>query len=100
MAYFVGSQTRVRAKFRRTDNAHLVDPTEVAFQHSSPDGAITTYVYPTDSEIVRDEQGIYYSDVTLVAHGVHWLRWSSSGNLVTAREKQLAVEKSRFANPR
>ena len=62
----------------------ITDPTGVTFSVRKPDGTVTTYVYPTDAQLVKSTTGVYYVDFTITLAGRHVYRWVGTGALVTA----------------
>ena len=51
--YDLGDLVRLTGTFKNTTGA-LIDPGTVSFKVRAPGGAVTTYVYPTDTQLVRD----------------------------------------------
>jgi hypothetical protein len=68
--YQVGDNPRCTFVLRDAAG-ELADPTALRTWFISPAGTQTTYVYGTDSQLVRESQGIYYMHVSLTAPG----RW-------------------------
>lgn len=67
----VGDKARLSAAF--TDAAGTAaDPGGVQFKLKSPSGAVTTYVYGTDAEVVKDSTGNYHVDWLIAAAGRHY----------------------------
>jgi hypothetical protein len=96
---YQNSTVRIPVNFQDADAAD-VDPTTITFKLYSPDAAITTYVYNTDTEILRTSEGDYYVDVTPNLPGRWCFRWESTGtNLATAIEGTFVVQVSRFFEP-
>lgn len=74
----VGDLVRVTGTF--TDSADLpADPTALSFAFKDPSGSVTTYVFPTDAQLVKDSVGIYHVDVDVVEPGDWHYRWISTG---------------------
>ena len=57
------------------------DPsTSITFRIKNPNGVGASYVYNTDSEVVRSATGVYYVDLILNLPGEHHYRWEGAGN--------------------
>lgn len=93
--YTKGRLVRFSAVFRNAAGT-AADPTGVTFKVRNPAGTLTTYVYGTDAELVRDSTGNYHVDYTVNASGEWHSRWEGSGAVVTAEESQLLVAPSGF----
>lgn len=93
---YVGTVVRVPVNFE-TDADVDVDPATVGFSFRSPCGAITTYAYGTDAQIVRTSAGDYYVEITPDRAGRWFWRWLTSGAATTvALEGDFLVQHSRF----
>jgi hypothetical protein len=57
----------------------LTDPTGVSLLWRVAGGATTTWVYPTDAEIVRDSVGVFHADIPVTLPGLHYFRWVGTG---------------------
>lgn len=59
--YEAGTDVRLDMFFY-SDNAEttLADPTTITFRLQAPNGEITPYSYPSDTELVRDAVGTYH----------------------------------------
>lgn len=94
--YQVGDLVRVTGTF--TDiNGNLIDPTSVLFSFKTPAGSITTYVYLTDAQLVKDSTGVYHVDVNANTIGTWPYRFYSTGVGQTAGEASFQVPFSNFA---
>lgn len=62
------------------------DPTTVSFSIKEPDGTTTTYVYGTDSEVLKSAVGVYVVDWPATQEGLHRYRWFSTGTGQAAEE--------------
>jgi hypothetical protein len=84
MSYIVGQKVRFFPRGGIRDpfaNDALVDPT-VTFKITSPSAATTTYVYPTDVQLVKESAGKYHVDFVLNAAGTWKWKWEASGTYV------------------
>lgn len=73
-----------------------VDPTTVIFKFKTPAAAITTYTYGVDSELVKDDTGLYHVDVDANASGTWYYRFESTGTGQAADEAQFEIYESEF----
>jgi hypothetical protein len=86
--YIVGQ--RPRFDFQIRDAGVLVDPTTLNFAFEKPDATVTTYVYGTDAELVKDATGKYHVELTLDQSG--WWSWrQESTGVVTATQGKFRV---------
>lgn len=77
--HYVGSTVRLEINFSTEDGTD-VDPTTITFEMLSPSGEETSYVYGTDSELVRVNAGDYYVDFTVDESGRWHFRWTTTGS--------------------
>lgn len=77
-----GDGTIIRAKVTYTDpdTGVVIDPNEVSVIVRSPDGALTTYEYGTDAQLVRTGVGLYYVLITLAAVGTYKWKWTGTAS--------------------
>lgn len=86
-AYDIGDLRRLSVAFKDINGA-AADPTTVTFRMRKPDGTVTTYVFGTDSELVKDSVGNYHVDWTFALAGRHvWRFEGSAGGPVTTEEQ-------------
>ena len=82
-SYDIGDQRRLTVTF--TDiNDTAADPTGVTFVMVAPDGTQTSYIYLTDSELVKEGVGVYYVDFAITQRGRHAYRFAGTGAVVAA----------------
>ncbi len=93
--YDIGDEVRVSAAFQSLANV-LTDPTTVTVKVKDPANAITSYVYGTDEELVKDSTGMYHLDVTPDQSGTWYYRFASTGTVTAAEEKSFLVRESNF----
>lgn len=86
--YIVGQ--RPRFDFQIRDQHVLSDPATLSFAFEKPDGTVTTYIYGTDAELVKDAIGKYHVEVTLDQSG-QWLWRQESTGVVTASQGRFRV---------
>lgn len=73
--YYVGDSVRVSTSTVFQDSgATPADPDVVTGKFKDPSGNVTTYVYGTDAELVKDGTGNYHFDIDIDEAGVWWYR--------------------------
>lgn len=87
----LGDLVRVEATFTDSVLGTAVDPDVVKLSVKSPDDVVTTYVYLTDAEIVKDAVGEYHADIDVDQAGDWFYRWWSTGDGQAAEEKRFKV---------
>lgn len=94
ITYDIGDKVRLGITFENGDTP--ADPTTgPVFEIKTPDAVITTYTYPTDSEIVRSSAGVFYFDFVITDSGNHFYRWSGEGLAHGAEEHQFVVREKK-----
>lgn len=73
----IGSLKRLSATFKV--NGMATDPAAVTFKLRDPAGTLTTYVYGTDAQLVRDSAGAFHVDWPVAAAGRHFVKWDGDG---------------------
>lgn len=74
----------------------VIDPTTVTFKIIDPAGHTTTYVYGTDSQLVRDSEGVYYVIWTLSLSGGYDYEFIGTGVCAAAVASTLYTKFSAF----
>ena len=81
-----GTTVNCRVTFTDPDNADtVVDPTSVTFKYQSPDLTVTSYVFGTDAQVVKESVGKYLVRLLLDQEGTFRYRWvaaTSTGGTV------------------
>jgi hypothetical protein len=70
-SYDAGDLVRVSVVWTDADSA-AVDPDVVRFKFRPPNGTLTTYLYLTDAELVKDSVGNYHVDVSVTNQPGTW----------------------------
>ena len=71
----------------------LVDPTTLQFTLINPAGIGTTYVYLTDSELIKDSTGNFHIDLIILVLDGDWKwKWKSTGTGAGAAVGTFAVK--------
>lgn len=100
-SYQIGDAVRVSTSTVFTDaSSTAFDPDVVRGKFKDPSGNITTYVYGTDSELVKDATGEYHFDVSVDEAGTWYYRIegeSSAGAAQGADEGTFEAEESVFS---
>ena len=95
--YDVRDLVRVSVVWTDADSV-AVDPDIVRFKWRTPNGTLTTYLYLTDAELVKDSTGNYHVDVTVTNNpGTWYYRFegeTSGGAAQGADEHKFTVLKS------
>lgn len=92
--YTLGNVIKLAANFQ--SNSVDVDPTTITFKLKDPLGVITTYVYGTNAELVKESTGDYYVHYTPTVEGRHTYRFSSGTTYIAADEDSFDVIESEF----
>lgn len=90
-----GDLVRCRASFA-SGEGEAIDPTTVTFKAIKPDRSTITLVYGTDSALMRESDGIYYTDLNADQTGVWYYRFESTGTGQAAEEFRFKVARSEF----
>jgi hypothetical protein len=69
----------------------LTDPTVVRLRWRVAGGTETTWIYLTDSQVVKDSVGVYHADIPVIAAGLHYFRWEGTGTVTAAEESTFNV---------
>jgi hypothetical protein len=91
----LGDEVRLSAEFK-TSAGVATDPGGVTLKFRYPGGPVTTYVYGTDNELVRDSSGNYHADIFMAAVGRWHYRFEGTGTSRAAAEHEFVVSPSRF----
>ena len=90
--YVIGARVAIEADIRVA--AAYTDPTTVRFKVRTPAGVVTTYEYPTATQIVKEAVGMYRLEFTVTAAGTWWVRLEVLGVAEGAQEIPLIVTAS------
>lgn len=82
--YHIGDLRRLTAAF--SVGGVATDPTTLSFTMRAPDGTVTTYVYASDAELVRDSAGAFHVDWPVAQAGRHSYRFAGTGAAQEAGE--------------
>ena len=92
--YDIGDNVTMAAAF--TSNSVATDPTGVTFKIKLPSGAVTTYVYSTDVQLIKDSTGNYHVCWTITMKGTNHFRFAGTGALIAAEEDSFYVNETNF----
>jgi hypothetical protein len=74
------------------------DPSAVTFKiRNLSTGAVTTYVYLTDAQLVKDATGLYHVDFIVTSAGIWSYRFAGTGAVTAPDERSFLVQRSDFA---
>ena len=93
--YDVGDLVRVSLPFTDAIGA-AADPTTVRGRFRDPSGAVTTYLFGTDSELVKDSTGNYHFELSPTASGEWRYRGEGTGAVQAAAEARFIVRATAF----
>ncbi len=89
-SYLEGNVVRVTGTFTDATGA-AADPTTVTVRYFiDPSGAVTTLVYVTDPEVVKDSTGVYHVDIAVSAPGKYRYGFAGTGAVGTLIANQEA----------
>jgi hypothetical protein len=91
--YQVGTKIRLSAAFTDIDEV-AQDPGGVQFKIRAPGGTITTYVYGTNVELVKDDVGNYHVDWLIAAAGRYLYRFAGVTSGQAADEGEFRAKNS------
>jgi hypothetical protein len=94
--YDKGQLVRCYGTFSDEAGTTATDPTTITFKFKNPAGTTTTYVYGTDSQLVKIGTGRYRVDVSGSSAGVWWYRFEGTGTVQAADEGQFLIEAGGF----
>lgn len=89
---FTNTTLRIKARIRDFEG-ELVDPQSIEFELKGPNE--TTYTTYTLGDIVKEDVGIYYIDVTFDTPGKFDYSWFTYGDPSTAWRSFVQVENAR-----
>lgn len=90
--YILGTTLTLYTRFKV--GGVYTDPTTVKFTAKSPHGTLTTYVYPTDTEIVKESTGKYKIDFQPDKVGTWHYRFEGTGTAKGVSEGCIQIVKS------
>lgn len=89
--YDLGRYVRVWATFKSGDTGSVIDPDTVKLSVQTPAGAVTTYTYGVDANVIKEDVGKYYARIDANQPAFWFYRWWSIGFGQTAAEKEFKV---------
>lgn len=99
-SYHVGDAVRISTSTVFTNAAAAAfDPDAVRGKFKDPSGNVTTYVYGTDAQLVRDGTGEYHFDIDVDEAGTWYYRIEgeqTNGDYRGADEGTFEVEETEF----
>jgi len=96
MSVLIGNLVKVKATFKDEHN-EKGDPATVQVAVKEPSSTVTTYVYGTDPELVRESMGVYYILIDTTDNAGEWqFVWNSSGTLQAAGQTRFTVTETYF----
>lgn len=98
--FLQGNQIRVERTFKRglAGADGVGDPSTVTYKYRKPGSTtVTSLVYGTDAEVVRDSTGVYHVDLELDTAGIWTDWWVTTGQPDTVSEETFSVRRARYA---
>ncbi len=93
--YDIGDLVRVSGTFQVGGSD--TDPTAVTIKHLDPSGNLTTWLYLTDPEVIRDAVGQFHADIDIDEAGQWWYRFEGTGAAQAAGEETFFVDTTETA---
>ncbi len=93
--YDNGDLVRAATAFTNSGGS-AADPSNITVKYRIGAGVISSYVYGTDAEVVRDSVGNYHIDILMENPGVYHIRWEGTGTVTAADEDTWIVKQSRL----
>lgn len=96
---YPNSTVQIIGDFTNTSTEAAFDPTTVTFKLISPCGAVSTYVYGTDTEVTKLAVGEYQAAVTPDRPGrwhYQWVLTSGTPTVTTISEGRFLVQDTPF----
>jgi hypothetical protein len=91
--YDIGDSVKSEVRFTDAEG-NLADPTAVTVAYRLDGGAITTWVFGVDPEVINDSVGVYHADIVTTAAGVMCIRWAGTGAVIAAVEGRITIKDS------
>lgn len=76
----------------RDEHGELIDPAELTFTMTTPDAQVTTYLYGTDIQVVRDSLGVYSVSWLCNKLGRHSAEFVAAGNISARVSEEFLVQ--------
>ncbi len=86
----------VRISIAFTVASVATDPTIVTCYIKDPTSVLTTYVYGTNNQLVKDSTGNYHVDIFASIAGNWWYRFEGTGTVISANENEFIVIRSQI----
>lgn len=93
--YDTGDVVRLSVVFKDTSHSPI-DPTSVCIQVKNPDGSEVHYSYPSSPYVIKTATGEFRYDYLITQSGIHYFKWSGTGNVNAAEEKMFFVKPSQI----
>lgn len=89
---FVGTAVNIAVEFKATVNDALADPSSVSLLVRKPTGAIATYVYGVDADLIKDTVGKYHMIVLIDKKGRWDFQYTGSGGVSVVNSSFIIAE--------
>ena len=93
--YTVGSLVKVVGTW--VDSlGNKVDPSAITISYITPTKVLTTFIYGEDSELIREEVGVYSTNIFIDECGTWIYRFVGTGNAVAAKAGRFNILRCEF----
>ncbi len=94
----VGDTVRIAVAFTDTGGTAADPSGAIRRLRKTPTGVVDTVTYSVSTgDITKASVGNYYTDVVTTATGTYWLRYDSTGTIVSAQESYFMVRTQQVA---
>ena len=94
--YTIGSLVKVTGTWVDS-SGNKVDPSVIAISYMTPTKTITILVYGQDSELIKEEVGVYSTNIFVEECGTWVYRFAGTGNAVAAKDEKFNVLHCEFS---
>lgn len=95
--------TRLRASWTVTDETAeppaLESPTAMTVEYGPKGDDPTVLEYPTDTEIIEDDEGTFHLDIDCPTRGTWAIRVAATEGVIAVDEEEWLIRKSAFTAP-
>jgi hypothetical protein len=86
-----GDVRRVSGSFTNPAGV-ATDPTTISVRWRHHRGTETTWVYGTDTQVVRDSAGVFHADIPITVSGLYYYKFEGTGAVQAAEEGTFLAE--------
>ena len=89
----IGAVARIDGTFKNYAGV-LADPSALRLRVRSPSAVVTTYLFGTAAEVIKDAVGKYHANIVMTEAGNWTYRWEADAPNAGADEGRITVKKS------